>query len=147
MQLAQLNIGRFKGGPDDPRMADFLANVERINALGESMPGFVARVTENSPWADDHGMAVNMSVWESAETLEKFVWQTIHVEIYNRKAEFFEKHEKPHLVMWWVESGQLPTLAEAKARLDHLIAHGPSEYAFGWAELPSAKLWQEERCA
>ncbi len=48
----------------------FFANVERINALGEGMPGFVARVTENSPWADDPGMAVNMSVWESAEALE-----------------------------------------------------------------------------
>ncbi len=147
MHLAQLNIGRFKGGPDDPGMADFFANAERINALGEGMPGFVARVTENSPWANDPGMAVNMSVWESAEALEKFVWQTVHAKIYNRKGEFFEEHEKPHLVMWWVKDGHLPTLADAKVRLDHLIAHGPSEHAFGWAELPSAKLWQEKRCA
>ena len=32
-------------------------------------------------------------------------------------------------------------------RLDHLIANGPSEFAFGWADLPSARIWQEKRCA
>ena len=36
---------------------------------------------------------------------------------------------------------------EAKARLDHLNAHGPSDVAFGWADLPSAKLFLEKKCA
>jgi hypothetical protein len=49
--------------------------------------------------------------------------------------------------MWWIPEGHVPTLEEAKQRLDHYIANGPSEFAFGWAELPSAKLWQEKRCA
>ncbi len=32
MHLAQLNIGRVLGGPDDPRMADFYSNLAKINA-------------------------------------------------------------------------------------------------------------------
>jgi len=95
----------------------------------------------------DPTMAVNLSVWESIEALEKFVWQTAHTKIYNRKAEFFEKPTSPHFVMWWIDAGHIPTLAEAKERLDHLTAHGPSEQAFGWETAPEARLWQEKRCA
>jgi hypothetical protein len=33
-------------------------------------------------------------------------------------------------------------MAEGVARLDHLIVQGPSDYAFGWQQLPGAKLWK-----
>ena len=117
------------------------------------MPGFVWRLKDDSgnatniPWLGDPTMAVNLSVWESIEALEKFVWQTVHTKIYARKAEFFEKPSKPYFVMWWIEAGHIPTLEEAKARLDHLTEHGPSEEAFGWETAAAAKLWREKRCA
>ena len=151
--LAQLNIGRLLGGKDDPAMAGFFDNLDRINAAAERMPGFIWRLMDDSgnatniPWPGDDGMAVNLSVWESVEALEKFVRQTAHTKIYARKAEFFEKPTAPHFVMWLSEAGHIPTLAEAKARLDQLTECGPSEEAFGWAEAPAAKLWQEKRCA
>jgi hypothetical protein len=151
--LAQLNIGKLRGGKDDPRMADFFGNLDHVNALAERMPGFVWRYKDASgsaidtPWLGDPTMAVNMSVWENIQVLEKFVWQTIHTKIYARKHEFFETPTKPILVMWWIPEGHIPTLEEAKDRLDRYIAHGPSEYAFGWAEVPAAKLWREKRCA
>jgi hypothetical protein len=31
--------------------------------------------------------------------------------------------------------------------LDHLKAHGPSDYAFGWERIPAAQLWKTARCA
>jgi hypothetical protein len=151
--LAQLNIGKLLAGRDDPAMAGFFGNLDRINAAAERMPGFVWRLKDDSgnatniPWVGDPNMAVNLSVWESVEALEKFVWQTAHTKIYARKAEFFEKPAAPHFVMWWIEAGHIPTLAEAKIKLDQLTEHGPSEEAFGWAEAPTAKLWQEKRCA
>ncbi|MBV9046241.1 MAG: DUF3291 domain-containing protein, partial [Alphaproteobacteria bacterium] len=40
-----------------------------------------------------------------------------------------------------------PTLDEAKERLEHLNVYGPSDFAFGWADLPSAKLFLEKKCA
>jgi hypothetical protein len=152
--LAQVNIGRVLGGPDDPRMADFYSNLARINALAERMPGFVWRLKNESgesavglTWPDDPTMAVNLTVWESAEDLGRFVFQTVHRNIYARKHEFFEMPKLPTVAMWWVPAGHIPTVEGAKERLDHLIAHGPSEFAFSWADLPSAKAWREKRCA
>lgn len=153
MHLAQVNIGRVLGGPDDPRMADFYSNLARVNAMAERMPGFVWRLKDDSGssamalhWPGDPTMNVNMSVWESAEALGKFVFQTVHRGIYARKHDFFEMSATPTVAMWWIPAGHTPTLEEAKERLDHYIAHGPSEFAFGWADLPSAKVWQEKRC-
>jgi hypothetical protein len=151
--LAQLNIGKLRGASSDPAMAGFFDNLDRVNAAAERMPGFVWRLKDDSgnatniPWVGDASMAVNLSVWESVEALEKFVWQTVHTKIYARKGEFFEKMQTPHFVMWWIEAGHIPTLEEAKERLDHLTANGPSEFAFGWETAPAARLWQDKRCA
>jgi Domain of unknown function (DUF3291) len=152
--LAQLNIGRVLGGPNDPRMADFYNNLAKINALAERMPGFVWRLKDASGdsamalhWPGDPTMNVNMSVWESAEALGKFVFQTVHRNIYARKHEFFEVPEKPTVVMWWIPVGHIPTLEEAKGRLEHYRQYGTSEFAFGWADLPDAKAFHERRCA
>jgi len=152
--LAQVNIGRVLGGPDDPRMSDFFANLARVNELAERMPGFVWRLKDDTGtsamalhWPGDATMNVNMSVWESADALGRFVFQTVHRNIYARKHEFFEMPKGNTVAMWWIERGHILTLDEAKERLDHLNAHGPSEFAFGWADLPSAKIWQEKRCA
>jgi hypothetical protein len=151
--LAQVNIGKFRGGREDPHMADFFANLDRINTMAERMPGFVWRLKDESNnataihWPGDPTMNVNMSVWVSAEALEKFVFQTAHTRIYARKHEFFEMPATPTVAMWWIPAGCIPTVLEAKEHLDHLIEHGPSDFAFGWADLPSAKLWQAKRCA
>ncbi len=152
MHLAQLNIGRLRYPVDDPRIADFVDNLDRVNAMAERMPGFVWRLVGEGNNAldvrafDDPQMAVNMSVWESAAELEVFVWKTVHQRFYNRKAEWFEKPGTPHFVMWQVEEGHIPTLAEAKARLEHLEAHGNTDYAFDWAHLEHVRLWQTQRC-
>lgn len=153
-QLAQVNIGRLLGGPDDPHMADFYANLARVNALAERMPGFVWRLKNESgdsaiglEWPGAAGMAVNLTVWESVEALAKFVFQTVHRSIYTRKHEFFEIPKQTTVAMWWIDAGHIPTLLEARERLDHLIANGPSEFAFGWADLPNAEIWRERRCA
>ena len=39
-QIAQLNIGIAKGTMDDPVMAEFVANLDRINALPATPPPF-----------------------------------------------------------------------------------------------------------
>lgn len=152
--LAEINIGRVLGGSDDPRMTDFYNNLARVNALAERMPGFVWRLKNESGesaiglhWPGDPTMAVNLTVWESAEALGKFVFQTVHRNIYARKHEFFEVPAENTVAMWRIPAGHIPTLEEAKQRLDHLNAHGPSEFAFGWADLPSAKTFLANTCA
>ena len=60
IHIAQLNIGRFRYSTGDPRMADFMMNLDRINALAERTDGFVWRLKDdsNNATADlrsDHG--------------------------------------------------------------------------------------------
>ncbi|MBV8110669.1 MAG: DUF3291 domain-containing protein [Hyphomicrobiales bacterium] len=150
--IAQLNIGRPLHALDDPRMDGFMDNLDRVNALAERSPGFVWRLKDESNNAtalrpfDDPKMLVNMSVWESVEMLERFVWATVHKQFYNRKGEWFEKLATPHFVMWPVAVGHIPNLDEAKARLECLSRHGDSDVAFGWGHLPHIKLWMSRKC-
>jgi len=152
MHLAQLNIAKPRYANDDPRFAGFMDNLERINGLGATMPGFVwihkddSGHAMNIPTPFEENAAANLTVWERPEDLEHFVWNTVHKKFYNRKAEWFKEMDTNHFVMWWVEEGHLPTLHEAKERLDHLNKHGDSDHAFGWSHLPHIKLWQEKRC-
>jgi hypothetical protein len=153
MHLAQLNIGRFKYPTTDPRMAGFMDNLDRVNAIAERSDGFVWRLQDESgnatgirPFADPD-MAVNMSVWRDAESLEHFVWNTVHKQFYRKRNEWFSLMDKQHFVMWWIGEGHVPTLEEAEQRLNHLDALGSSDFAFGWSYLPHVRLWQQARCA
>ena len=152
--LAQLNIGRIRYEVNDPRMAGFVDNLASVNAIAERSPGFVWRYTDESgnatstrPYDGDPMMAVNMSVWENVESLEKYVWQTVHKRFYGRRHEWFEKMDERYFVMWWVPAGHRPTIDEAIERLEHLKANGASEYAFAWENIASAQLYKTARCA
>jgi uncharacterized protein DUF3291 len=150
--LAQLNIGRIRYQIDDPRMADFADNLQMVNRLAERSPGFVWRYIDESgnstatrPYADPR-IAINLSVWESVEALERFVYLTVHKRFYGRRAEWFEHFEEPYFVMWWVPAGHLPSVTEAVKRLEHFKQHGATEHAFDWAS-SSTQLWKTARCA
>src|SRR5262245_12023829 len=153
MHLAQLNIARPRFGADDRRMADFFDNLDRVNAVAERSPGFVWRLIGDGNDAtdirfdDDPETLVNMSVWETVEHLEHFVWNTVHRQFYRRREEWFSSFGKPYFVMWSVAEGHRPTLAEAKARLDHLTVNGSTQHACGWEDFPNLRRWMEVRCA
>jgi heme-degrading monooxygenase HmoA len=153
MHLAQLNVAHPRFPLDDPRMADFVDNLDRVNAVAERSPGFVWRLVGEGEDATDLRLSedpeaiVNMSVWETAEQLEHFVWNTVHKQIYRRKGEWFSASGRPYFVMWPVAVGHRPDLAEAAERLEHFTRHGSSDRAFGWEGLPQLKRWMEERCA
>lgn len=156
MHLAELNVGRLLTTTDDPKVKEFMDNLDRINGLGKRMPGFVWMMegsgepgTGNTDAAigGDPQYVANLTVWESAETLEKFVWGTIHKQFYEKREEWFEVLGAMHFVMWWVPIGHQPTLDEALARLDHLRDNGDSDHAFGWSYLKQANMWQTHGCA
>lgn len=152
MHLAQLNIARFAAPIGSPEMADFRNNLDRVNALADRMPGFVWRLQGEDgnaigiPWTGDPALAVNLSVWESVEALETYVFGTLHRSFYARRDAWFRKVRGHHFVMWWVPEGHVPDLAEAADRLEHLEAHGSGDRAFGWDHVPSLTLWQAARC-
>jgi len=154
-QLAQLNVGRLVADTDDPRVAEFMGALDRVNGLGMRMPGFIWMMegsgepgtgnTEAKIEGDPRYVA-NLTVWESAQTLENFVWNTVHRQFFDRRTEWFEVLGDMHFVMWWVPAGHRPTLDEALERLEHLKAHGDNDYAFGWTHLKEASLWRARTC-
>lgn len=136
--LAQLNMGRMLAAIDDPIMAEFVANLDRINALADGASGFVWRLqsdrgnaTEFRPFADEM-LIVNMSVWESLETLKDYVYKSAHAEIMRNRRQWFEKMDEVFTVLWWIPAGTIPTVEEAKARLESLRQHGETPYAFSF---------------
>jgi len=134
-QLAQVNIGRLKAPVDSPLIREFVDNLDRINALAESEPGFVWRLVGEGNNATDVRafeeplMAINLSVWESLDQLAAFVYRTAHRDIMRRRREWF--HEMAlYMALWWVPRGHRPTPAEARARLEMLGRRGPTAEAF-----------------
>jgi len=148
--LAQFNIARIRYPLDDTRMAEFVANVDRVNKLAEQIEGFVWRLKDESGHAmnmrvyDDPAILPNLTLWESVEALERFVWQTVHGRFYRRREEWFLPIKTP-LVLWWVPLGHRPDMDEGVERLEMLRARGPGDEAFGWEHLVDAKLWKTQR--
>jgi Domain of unknown function (DUF3291) len=135
--LAQLNISRIiPETMEDPIMADFVAQLDSINALAESSKGFVWRLKDDAGNAtnlrpfDDDRIIVNMSVWESVEELMDFAYKSAHTLVMKDRNKWFEKFGKPSTVLWYVEAGHMPTVEEARERLEYLQTNGASEFAF-----------------
>ena len=135
-QLAQLNIARMVAPIDSPPMADFVANLPRINATAESSRGFVWRLM--TPAGDatgvdhpfDADVIVNLSVWRDVEALRAFTYRTGHADIMRRRREWFVRESVANLVLWWVPAGHEPSVVEAHGRLEGLRANGPTPEAF-----------------
>ena len=133
--LAQANIGTVREPVTSPLLADFVAALEPINRLADESPGFVWRLqtedgdaTSIRPY-DDDSILVNMSVWESVETLGDFVYRSAHTPFMRRRREWFQ-HMDLYMALWWIPAGTLPSVADAKERLAYLEAHGPTPFAF-----------------
>lgn len=138
MHIAQVNIARMLAPADSPVMADFVANLDRINALAESSIGFVWRLKSDDNNAtsikifDDDYIIVNMSVWQNIDSLFEFVYRSAHVEIFKRRKEWFEKMMQMHMALWYVNPEHKPSTEEAKERLTYIRENGETPYAFSF---------------
>ena len=142
--IAQVNIARMRAPLEDPLMADFVAQLDPVNAVADASPGFVWRfqteggnATSARPLPDPL-ILFNMSVWESFEALQQFVYRSAHIGPLRDRKQWFEPIDGPILALWWIPAGHIPTIEEAQERLKHLGEHGPSPYAFTFrAPFPS----------
>lgn len=134
--IAQYNLARMRASLGDPIMAEFAANMQRIDEIGEHAPGFVwifkdddDKVLSLRPYDDDL-IIVNLTVWETIDALFEFTYRSEHTDFFRRRLEWFSKTPPPVFVLWWIEAGQIPTIEQATLRLDYLRQHGPTPYAF-----------------
>lgn len=134
--LAQINVGRLVAPSDDPRVAGFFADLDRINALADVSPGFVWRLQDEGGNATDiqvtpdPRLIVNMSVWEDADSLFAFVYRSAHTPVMARRREWFERFEGAYQALWWLPAGTTPSVEEGLARLWRLDRFGPTPQAF-----------------
>ncbi|MES2625968.1 MAG: DUF3291 domain-containing protein [Pseudomonadota bacterium] len=144
--LAQLNIAQMKEPLDSPSMADFVNNLDRINALAEQSQGFVWRLkdetgnaTTQRPFGDD--IVVNMSVWMDVTSLSNYAFKSAHTEIMKRRREWFERMPEAYSVLWWIPADHRPSVSEAKERLHHYREFGATAHAFNFSKpFPSPEV-------
>jgi len=140
--VAQLNIARMIGNSiTDPKMNDFVSQLDAINALAEQSDGFIWRLkagnsnaTGLSPYNDDR-IIINFSVWQSVQQLKAYVYNTAHADVMRGRKKWFEQFGKPYYALWYVNEGHIPTVDEAVKRLEHLQQHGCSAYAFDFSNI------------
>ncbi len=146
--VAQINIGTMVAPTDDPAVAEFMDNLDRINAIADDAPGFVWRLqTDEGNATDIHVFPnplelVNMSVWQTVDELKAYVYRSEHVEFFRRRAEWFEADAK-RVALWHVAVGEIAELDDAVRRVEFLERSGPSAYAFGFARPPAPLLFEE----
>lgn len=136
-ELAQLNVAHMKAPLESPIMADFVANLARINALAEQSAGFVWRLQTEQGDATalrpmgEHRL-VNLSVWRDLVSLNQFVYRSNHAHMMRRRREWFEPMPDGGIVLWWTPTGQRPSVDEASLRLRMLREQGPTHQAFNF---------------
>ena len=133
--LAQVNVARMLAPLDSPQLASFVAQIDAVNAEADRSPGFVWRLLDASSVRaeGDPLLLFNLSVWESIDALKQYTYTAGHVQAFRARAGWFEKPDKPHLALWWIPAGHIPSIAEAVERLEHRRAHGDSEAAFSFS--------------
>ena len=144
-RIAHFNWGYLKAPWGDPLVAEFEGAVDLVNAIAERSPGFVARpelddmeierellglvrVPKGTP--DVNCFATTLSLWESVPKLFQFVANSVHGRFMAKRADWFIPQGVANYVIWEVTGDQTPDLAEARARMDHLISAGPGPYGF-----------------
>lgn len=134
--LAQVNVAKMLEPLNSPVMADFVNNLDVINALAEQSEGFIWRLKDDQNSAvsikafDDDLMIINMSVWKNAESLFNYVYKSNHLSVFKRKSEWFTRMTNMHMAMWYIPNSHVPTPAEAIDRLEHIRQHGETPHAF-----------------
>lgn len=139
MPLAHFNWATLKAAPDDPAVADFFAGVDQVNAIAERSPGFVWRHGTEDEAARAIGWRLffnwpptvaSFSVWESEEAFRHFVHNTLHGKFLARGHAWFQAGGTYNYVLWPVAAGHIPTIKEARDRVEMLERDGPTPAAY-----------------
>lgn len=140
-ELAQVNVARLDAPLDHPRLHDFVAALDTVNAEADAAPGFRWRLQAEDGNATSirafewdvqgaAGIIVNLTVWTSVEALGAYVFSGEHLAVMKRRREWFVPMREAYTALWWVPEGHRPSTQEAEEKIRHLREHGPSAEAF-----------------
>ena len=112
-----------------------------------ALPGRQRSGHRHPPVHGDPRMAINMSVWENVEALERFVWQTVHKRFYGAARNGSRKWTSAISSCGGCRPDIGPPCRRRSSGSNIFKRHGANDRAFGWESLPAAKLWKTARCA
>jgi hypothetical protein len=141
--LAHVNIARLQLPLADPQMHDLTKAIDRINALAETSHGFVWRLPGDETTRDALSLFssyvigfdverffLTLSVWDTIADLHAFVYHSEHLKFLRLARRWTEPLGRPHVALWWLPRGHLPTIADSRDRLTNVFDRGASTQAF-----------------
>ena len=139
--LAQANAAIMNGCLTDPRMQGMVSQIEAINQLAATHPGFLKRVSPSEEQelipishylqgADLDRIFFNMSLWKDLASLRSFTYETIHRRLISDKKDWIQAQARPSFVLWWQPIDQTLTIELAAEKLSALSAEGATAKAF-----------------
>jgi hypothetical protein len=66
----------------------------------------------------------------SQRSLYVYAQGSLHRAVMAQRRRWFQRFDGPYSALWWVPQGHIPTVEEAKERLEHLREHGDTLFAF-----------------
>jgi len=129
--LAQINVALLREPLDSPLLADFVAQLDPVNAVADLAPGFVWRWVGNTAEKKE---LLNMSVWTGVDELFSYTYRADHVEVFRNRLKWFEAPTATPLALWWIPAGHIPTPEEGYARLAWIREYGPGPFAFSFKQ-------------
>lgn len=149
-RLAIYNFNNFRLPSAHPANDGFHARNDLNFAVAETSDGFIARSGyDDEPGPASWGKQVypkfyidngdgfapsTLSLWRDLSSLYAFVYADIHVEAMKNARLWFDRHQWPPYVLWWVDSDHIPIWAEGVERLEYLHDNGGSPRAFDFKE-------------
>ena len=142
--LAHFNWAELVADSGSAEVAGFEDTVPKINALAERSAGFVWRDGDEreracaigwSLFSDNPRLTASFSVWEDPQSLSDFVYATVHGAFLRRAEEWFVRGTGQNHALWWVPKGHVPSMQEARDRVDLLLERGPSGTVFDFGYL------------
>jgi GNAT superfamily N-acetyltransferase len=133
--VAQLNIATLVAPLDDDAITEFREGLDPVNAAGEAAPGFVWRLQTDDGDAtairvsDDPLSIINLTVWESVDSLRRFAYGGMHREFLRRRNQWFSDVGRQTAV-WNIVAGTFPTVNDALRRASFIDQFGESPYAY-----------------
>jgi Domain of unknown function (DUF3291) len=138
-QLAQANYGQWKQDVAPQYVQEFYNRAIAVMQSASESGGFV--------WSFEGGfnqdprtvaafnnslIIFNMTVWNNFEDLKRFVFNQIHTSVMQDKHKWFDKMPTQVSVMWWVKTGERPTIEQAMQKIQLINQIGPSPAAFNF---------------
>ena len=135
--IYQFNVAQMKHPKDAPEMQSFFNAVPHVQRLAESSPGFIWReLNEDDPTIGKRlgaDFIVNLSAWESLDSLYAFVFSQSHRQIMMARDHWFTHVGKALSVVWFANDAPYPSWDQAIDRLEMLWQNGPTRDAFDYS--------------